>query len=189
MSVHPTAVVAPGCEIADDADVGPFCVIGFDQAQSRADYYGNPHGVTEDWPPTVVGPGATIGAHSHIGHGTVVHERCLVEPYSYIGERCVIGARTFVRYRAWIAARVTTGADCVIGGFLCSRTVLGDRVAFFGAAVHRFAGVQQAVTEPAPVVESEVLVGFNAVVVGGVRITHGTIVPVGSIVKGDRPDP
>jgi UDP-N-acetylglucosamine acyltransferase len=30
MAIHPTAVVDPGAEIAGDADIGPFCVVGAD---------------------------------------------------------------------------------------------------------------------------------------------------------------
>lgn len=183
MSIHPTAVVGPGCQIAPDADVGPYSVIGFDQEADRAQYYGNPTATNEVWPPTVIGSGTTVGAHCCVGRGALLGDKCLVEPYSFVGERCTVGTRNFIRYRAWISARVVTGDDCVIAGFLCRRTVLGSRVAFFGSTVHRFAGIQRAVEEAAPVIENDVLVGFNAVIVGGVRVPTDTVVPVGTVFK------
>jgi UDP-N-acetylglucosamine acyltransferase len=64
MPVHPTAIIHAGASIADDVDVGPFCVIG--------------EHVT-------VGEGSSIGSHVVIEGRTTLGRNNRVSPFAVIG--------------------------------------------------------------------------------------------------------
>lgn len=75
--IHPTAVVAAGCEIDPTAQVGPYAVVGED---SR------------------IGAGAVISAHvvvgkgCRVGAGAVLHPHVVLYPGSEVGERSILHA-------------------------------------------------------------------------------------------------
>jgi UDP-3-O-[3-hydroxymyristoyl] glucosamine N-acyltransferase len=180
--IHPTAIVAPDAVVAADVEIGPYAVIGYDFAPARARYYSRPP-LPSSRTPTVLEAGAFVGPHAIIGAGAFIGENTIIEPGCYVGEDSRVLGGGFVRYGARIYSWVDVGTDCVIAGFVCNHTKIGDRVAFFGATVHRFAGIRVGQQEPAPTLEDDVLVGFGAVIIGGVTVPCGTIVTAGSIVK------
>lgn len=64
MSVHPTAVVAPGATLHSSVEVGPYAVIG---------------------PRVKVGAGTSIGAHAVIEGDTTIGERNRIFPHAAVG--------------------------------------------------------------------------------------------------------
>ncbi len=62
--IHPTAIVAPGAQLADDAAIGPYCVIG-------------EH--------VVLGPGVSLKSHVVIDGRTTIGERTCIFPFASIG--------------------------------------------------------------------------------------------------------
>src|SRR5947209_573409 len=87
-SIHPTAVVEPGAQIAEDVEIGPYCVLG-------------PH--------VVVGPGCRLVAHVHVTGHTFVGAETTIYPFASLGTppqssrygggptRLVIGRRCDIR--------------------------------------------------------------------------------------------
>jgi UDP-N-acetylglucosamine acyltransferase len=65
MSIHPTAIIDPGAELAADVEIGPFAIIG---AGVRL------HG------------GVRVGAHAIVSGPTVVGEACHIFHHAVIGE-------------------------------------------------------------------------------------------------------
>lgn len=156
-AVHPSALVDPGAELADDVQVGPFAVIG-------------PH--------VRIGAGTTVGAHCVVeGHTTIGRDNRLFQFASigaapqdkkYRGEptRLVIGdgntVREFVTINTgtvqdgglttlgddnWVMAYVHIAHDCHVGShtIIANATQLGGHVhvgdwAFLGglSGVHQF---------------------------------------------------
>ncbi len=108
--IHPTAIVEPDCELADDAEIGPYSVI------RRG---------------CVIGPGAVVDAHVLLEH-TSVGEGCRIGFGSALGgppqdqqyrnepTRVILGKRTVVReyvtiHRATGEGNVTrVGDDCLL---------------------------------------------------------------------------
>ncbi|MGH3922631.1 MAG: DapH/DapD/GlmU-related protein [Pseudonocardiaceae bacterium] len=180
--IHPTAIVASDAVVAADVEIGPYAVIGYDFAPARARYYSRP-APQSPRTPTVLEAGTFVGPHAIVGAGAFIGANTIIEPGCYVGEDSRVLSSGFVRYGARIYSCVDIGTDCVIAGFVCNHTKIGDRVAFFGATVHRFAGIRVGQQEPAPTLEDDVLVGFGAVIIGGVTLPRGTIVKAGSIVK------
>jgi UDP-N-acetylglucosamine acyltransferase len=156
-SIHPTAVVDRGAEIADDAQIGPYCVIG-------------PH--------VAIGEGCCLRAHVHLTGHTTVGARTAIAPFASLGTppqsvkyrggptRLVIGPDCDIREgvtinigtedggglteigaRCFLLAGSHVGHDCHVGNdvTLANNAVLGghvttgDYVALGGhAAVHQF---------------------------------------------------
>lgn len=74
--IHPTAIIDPSAVIADDARIGPFCVIG-----ARVH----------------LGKGARLGAHVCIGADTHIGDLALILDGVRIGARVRAGARLIVQ--------------------------------------------------------------------------------------------
>lgn len=126
--IHPSAVVHPGAELADDVEIGPFCLIG-EHVRIGAG--------------TRVGPHNVIDGHTEIGERNVFHGSahigCAPQDKKYKGEptRLVIGdgntVYQFVTISTgtaqdegitslgddnWIMAYVHIAHDCRLGSHL-----------------------------------------------------------------------
>lgn len=107
-TVHPTAVIDPRCEIADDAQIGPFCVLTG---------------------PVKVGPGVRLVAHvniqgpASIGDGTIVYPNASLgfEPQDYKFKPgmetpgIVIGSNCIVREHATVHAATRPDRPTTVG--------------------------------------------------------------------------
>ena len=157
MSIHPTAVVADGADIADDVEIGPFCVIG-DGVQ--------------------IGPGCSIGSHVVINGPTTIGKDNRIYQFSSVGDdpqdkkyageptKLVIGNGNTIREYCtisrgtvqdegvtslgddnWIMAYVHIAHDCRIGSHcifannatLAGHVHVGDWAIFAGfTGAHQF---------------------------------------------------
>jgi acetyltransferase-like isoleucine patch superfamily enzyme len=98
-----------------------------------------------------------------------------------------------VIYRAQICNDVRVGDECVIGGFVGERSVIGRKCRIFGKLVHLQHEPHKGwddddVAEPSPRVEDGAFIGFNAIVAGGITIGERAYVCAGAIVTKDVPD-
>ncbi len=158
--IHPTAVVEAGAQLADDVELGPYCVVG---------------------PQVSIGGGTTVGAHAvlagrtRIGRDNRIFPLCSLgsppQDKKYAGEdtELVIGDRNTIREYCmfntgtaqgggttrvgsdnWIMGYVHIGHDCAVG----DHTILANAVTFGGhvtvgdwaiiggtSAVHQFVRV------------------------------------------------
>jgi UDP-N-acetylglucosamine acyltransferase len=83
--IHPLAFVDPAAQVADDAEIGPFCVIG-------------PH--------VSIASGCRLVAHVHVTGHTSIGARTVVHPYGSLG-----GPPQSLSYRGE-PTRLVIGADC-----------------------------------------------------------------------------
>lgn len=154
--IHPTAVVEPGAQLADDVQVGPHAVIG---------------------PQVRIGPGTSVGAHAVVAGETAIGARCRLFSFSAIGlepqdmkfhgersrleigDDCVIreyvtihpgtakqDGITVVGSRNWLLVGVHVAHDCVLGDdiIMSNYSVLGGHVRVgSGAVFSAYAGVHQ----------------------------------------------
>jgi len=155
---HPTAVIDPAAEIADDVEIGPYCVIGAGVTIGAGSVLG-PH--------VIIGGRTTIGRSNHffpfcaiggvpqdkkyagedtelvIGDGNTVRESCTISLGTTGG-----GGVTSIGSDNWIMASVHIAHDCVVGDHtilannatLAGHVTLGDWVILGGmTAVHNSA--------------------------------------------------
>ena len=76
-SIHATAVLAPGVQIAADVSIGPHAFIDEGASIGAA---------------TIIGSGAVIGAGVHIGDNCRIYPRVVIYPGATLGDRVVIHA-------------------------------------------------------------------------------------------------
>jgi UDP-N-acetylglucosamine acyltransferase len=129
MKIHPTALVAPGAELAGDVEIGPYCTIG-----ERVK----------------LGAGARLHSHVVITGDTEIGEGCEVFPFAMLGGppqhavykptdpvRLVIGERALIREHVTmhggssVGRGVTRiGADCTfyVGAHVGHDCIVGDHV-------------------------------------------------------------
>ncbi len=119
MSIHPTALVAPGAEVPADAEVGPYCTVG---------------------PGVKLASGVTLRSHVVIEGQTEIGEGCEVWPFAVLGAppqhaayrsgdpcRLVIGKRNLIREQVTMHGGSTAGRGIT--------TVGDDGVFYVGAHV------------------------------------------------------
>jgi acetyltransferase-like isoleucine patch superfamily enzyme len=141
---------------------------------------------------TTIGPRADIGHFSLVGEGATVGADTIVDAYVHIEGGATLGERVIATHRATIGARARIGDDSVIGGFICDRSVVGNRCRVFGALVHRqydptIPWDAPEAEEHSPVIADGAFVGFGAKVIGGVEIGAGAYVCAGAIVTRSVP--
>ncbi len=83
IGIHPTAVIHPEAEIAEDAAVGPYAVV------DRG---------------AVIGPRTRLMAHTYVGAGSKIGEDCLLYPHAIVREGCVLGKRVVLQPGAVIGS-------------------------------------------------------------------------------------
>jgi UDP-N-acetylglucosamine acyltransferase len=154
--IHPTAVVDPGAKLADDVEVGPYCVIGGDVELGPGVELG-PHVVVVGrtsigarsrlhsfaaigGSPQVQGAEAPTGLS--VGEDNVIREFCCVHAGSEPGGGGTrIGARNFLLANVHVAHDCRIGDDCVVASLsaLAGHVVVED-FAVIGAMVgaHQF---------------------------------------------------
>ncbi len=154
--IHPTAIVAPGAQLGEGVEIGPYCTVG---AQVR------------------LGDGCRLISHAVVDGATELGRDCIVYPFASVGlktqdkkfkggtPRLRIGDRTTIREAATIHAATydgdytTVGSDCLIMDYahvahdcligngvilanavqLAGHVVIEDRAIVGGAsAVHQF---------------------------------------------------
>jgi UDP-N-acetylglucosamine acyltransferase len=160
VNIHPTAIVSPGAELADDVEVGPYSLIGPNVSIGQG---------------TRIGPHCVIDGHTRIGSGNVFYRFCSIggmpqdKKYKDEPTRLEIGDGNMVREYVtintgttqdlgvtrlgddnWVMAYVHVAHDCQVG----SHTVLANGVQLAGhvhigdwailgglSAVHQFVHV------------------------------------------------
>src|SRR5271169_5003284 len=104
--IHPTAIIEKGAEIADDADIGPYCVIG-----------GN----------VVIGAGTRLMSHVAVDGHTTIGSSCTVHPFVSLGgppqdityrndeTTCLIGNNNVIREYVTVHRGTAAGGTTKVG--------------------------------------------------------------------------
>ena len=147
------------------------------------------HGATPD-KPVLIADGVRIGAFCLIEAGAQLGAGVEVDHYCRIGCGARVGARTRILYRAQVFDEVTIGRNCIIGGELVDRTVVGNNVTFQGNTAHTHGdatGDWDETEEASPVIKSGSVVGVDAILIGGVTVGPRAYVAAGERVTCNVP--
>jgi UDP-N-acetylglucosamine acyltransferase len=158
--IHPTAIIAPGAELDDDVEVGPFCVIGADVtigAGSRLAAHVVVDGPTSLGRNTAVSPFASIGGppqdlkyqgeptRLEIGDGNTIRESVTLNRGTVTGGGCTrIGSDNLFMAYAHVAHDCEVGSGVVLANAatLAGHVQIGDGAIIGGlVAVHQFCRV------------------------------------------------
>jgi UDP-3-O-[3-hydroxymyristoyl] glucosamine N-acyltransferase len=144
--------------------------------------------------PTVIGGRARIGPFVVIGQGSYLGHNVEVYPHCLVGEDTRIGNQTKIVYAAQIHNRVEIGTKCIVGGFVCNGSKIGDRTSCFGQLVHKYRrhsidewNDESADDPPAPNIGSDTVVAFGAIIIGGVTIGSKSYIGPREVIDCDLP--
>lgn len=182
VSIHPTAIVDKGAELADGVDIGPFCTVS-----ARAQLHEN----------------VRLISHVSIAGSTTLGARTIVSPFAALG-----GAPQDTKYKGE-DTKLIVGTDCLIRetavlhlGTVQGRgqTVIGNKCMLMNSSHVGHDGLigngvifsTHAVTGGGATVEDSVIIGGNAAVhqlgriglgafIGGCAAVVGDVIPYGMV--------
>ncbi len=154
--IHPSAIVHPGAELADDVRVGPFCVIG-DQVKLGKGCVLHSN-VTIEGPSTFgenneFFPHCYIGGKSQdlkyageptyleVGHRNVFREYSTVNRATAVGDRTIVGNDNHMLVSSHMGHDCRMGDHVILSGFaaIAGHVEIGDyAIVSGGTVVHQF---------------------------------------------------
>jgi UDP-N-acetylglucosamine acyltransferase len=156
MPIHPTAIIDPGAQIADSAEIGPFCVIAADvQIGARTRLMANVYveGITSIGMDNVFYPYSTVGvapqdlkyrgerSETHIGHRNKIREFVTIHRGTEGGGMVTrLGDDNLLMAYTHVAHDVQLGSHTVLANAvtLAGHVLIGD-----WAVIGAFTGVHQ----------------------------------------------
>jgi acetyltransferase-like isoleucine patch superfamily enzyme len=181
------------CHISDNCLIGDNISIGFpyEEEIESVKSSNNSKDTTIDTfsiNPTYIGKRVKILSNSVIYSGVKVKENTTIYEHSRIGAGTSIGKHCKIRYGAQIYTEVSIGDDCIVAGFCCSRAKIGSHSTMLGNLVHKYyTGWIDNLKEPSPKIDDHVIVGYNALIIGDIKISKYVYIAAGAIVTKSIP--
>lgn len=144
--------------------------------------------------PTVIGQGSVIKPFSIIFRGAKIGKKVNIEEYSLIGHKTKIGNYTIIVYGAKVYHEVEIGRECIISGFCCNGSKIGDKTTMMGRLIHRY--TEHAIeswydeTKPhlaSPNIGKNVIIGFDSIIIGDVTIGNNSRIGAKTIISSNIP--
>lgn len=184
--IHPTAIVAPGARLAEDAVVGPYCTIGEN---------------------VMLGPGVSLGSHIVVGGRTTIGEGTRLFPFASIGlepqdlkyrgekSELIIGRNNTIREYVTMnpgtegggmVTRIGDGCLFMVGAHVAHDCQIGDHVVMANNATLAGHVVVEdfAILGGLCAVHQYVRIGRHAMI-GGMSGVERDVIPYGQVL-GDR---
>lgn len=182
----------PRAEIraATSSVVGEYCVLGCLKEARICNAGSDLDSCARDAPAVVIGEGCLVFNHVVLYEGCRLGDGCVVEDRVRVGYDARIGQGVRLVYGAFLGDRVQVADGARIAGFVCDGTTIGARSTVMGRLVHEYTRPHLSwweVDEPSPVIHEETVVGFGALVVGGVSVGPRSYVAAGAVVTKDVP--
>ncbi len=143
---------------------------------------------------TYIGQDTVINPFSIIFRGAKIGENVEISEYSRIGLRTKIGDGTKIVYGAKIYDDVIIGKRCIIAGFCCNGSEIGNETTMMGHLIHKYPihaidvwDNDEVEDHPSPIIEENVIVGYNSIIIGGVTIGKNSYIGAGTIITQDIP--
>jgi len=138
-----------------------------------------------------IGKNAHIGDYCKIGNGVNIGEGLRMEDYSAIYNNIIIGDNLKLLNGSKVFDNVKIGNDCIVGGDLAERCILGNRVTFMGEIAHSYYNPKldwDTTDEPSPIIGDGTVIGCEAILFGGIKIGSNCYVSAGELLRHDLPD-
>jgi acetyltransferase-like isoleucine patch superfamily enzyme len=174
--IPPSSVVGHGCSLG--------CL---KEARLAAESSGQKAGSV---PAVIIGERCLVFNQVIIYEGVEIGDECVIEDRVRLGYDVRVGDRSRLLYGAYVCDRVSIGSDARVAGFACDGAAIGDRSTVMGQLVHEYTRPHEPwweVNEAPPFVDEDSVVGYGAVIVGGVQIGPRSYVAAGAVVTKDVP--
>jgi acetyltransferase-like isoleucine patch superfamily enzyme len=170
--------------------LGSHCVLGFPKEETIRRHLTEGSTLGELTASVRIDAGCIIGNHVIVHEGASIGAGSVIEDRTRIGYDARLGARARVMYGAFVCDRVSVGDDARLGGFVCDAAQIGERATVMGALVHEYTSPHTDWWSPAegpPTIEDDAVIGYNATVIGDVRVGRRAYVAAGAVVTRDVP--
>lgn len=162
-------------DLDSSVSVGEFCYLG--RGNSAKD--------------TVIGKNGSIGSYVIIEKGVTIGNNFSIDDRCTVYNNARVGNGLILCYGKNIHANAIVGDDCIIGGHVCERMIIGNRVTFMGEVAHSHYNPKadwNTTDEPSPIIGDGSIIGVNALIIGGVSIGSNCYVSAGEILRTNLPD-
>ena len=167
------------------------CLIGF--SETNHDFTLTNSSINSD-EVTFIGQSTVIKPFSLIFKGAKIGKNVEIYEYSRIGSRTIIGDGTKIVYGAKIYDDVIVGERCIISGFCCNGSKIGDETTMMGHLIHKYPthaidiwDAEEHEDSPSPIIGEKVVVAYNSIIIGGVTIGRNSYIGAGTIITHDVP--
>lgn len=185
-----TKVFGP-VSIDDEVKILSHCLIGF--SGKDEDFTFETMDINHD-DVTFLGRGTIVNPFSIIFRGAKIGKNVEINEHSRIGSRTIIGDNTKIVYGAKIYDDVIIGKRCIVTGFCCNGSKIGDETTMMGHLIHKYPTHAIDVWDdrgmedpPSPIIEDNVIVGYNSTIIGGVTIGRNSYIGAGAIITKNIP--
>lgn len=177
--------------IEKEVKIWHHCLIGF--SETNDDLPLTNSGINNE-EVTFIGQSTVIKPFSLIFKGAKIGKNVEIYEYSRIGSRTMIGDGTKIVYGAKIYDDVIIGKRCIIAGLCCNGSKIDDETTMMGHLIHKYPthaidvwDDEEIEDTPSPIIEENVIVGYNSVIIGGVTIGKNSYIAAGTIITSDVP--
>jgi acetyltransferase-like isoleucine patch superfamily enzyme len=175
--IHPSSLMMPGVDLGEDAEVGPFVLLGEATGGEQADpvmtHIGRRARIRSH---TVIYWGNTIGDDFVTGHGALIRE------HNWIGNNVSIGSHSIIEHHVRIGhgVRIHSAAFIPEYSVLEDDAWIGPRVTFTNVPHPRCPKAKECIQ--GPTIRRGAKIGASAVLLPGIEIGVGALVGAGSVV-------
>lgn len=178
-------------DIEKEVQIWQHCMVGF---SGKEEGFTFKHSKKEGDDITFIGQGTTVKQFSMIFRGAKIGREVEIYEYTRIGLRTQIGDKTKIVYSAKIYDDVVIGKKCIIAGFCCNGSKIGGNTTMLGHLVHKypehaidFWDNEELEDPPSPIIEENVIIGYNSIIIGDVTIGRNSYIAAGAIITRDVP--
>lgn len=189
-AIHKEPIIYGKVSIGRKTWVGSYCVLGYPKEKNIRKHLVEGISFDEIVAPVRISTNCILGNYVCIYEGVQISSATVIEDYTHIGYDSKIGKNVRILYGAFICDRVIIQDNARVAGFICDDTRIGARSTVMGDLVHEYSRPHEdwwKVNEIAPVIENDVVIGYGANVIGGVRISSYVYIASGAIVTKDVP--
>lgn len=132
--------------------------------------------------------GPPRGRFTILDDAAEVHPSVELDDFTAIYGTARVGARSKILYGAKVYPGAVIGEDCIIGGDIPERCVVGDRVTYMGKMAHSHYDAAQdwdTTHEASATIEEGCMIGESALLIGPVRVGKGCYVAAGEVLRHD----
>jgi acetyltransferase-like isoleucine patch superfamily enzyme len=173
-------------EIGDGCYIGAQVIIGQPSNYEISEAQKSTNTKIKRLKKTIIGDNVLIQPNVIISNDVIIENNVQIDPYVTIGAHSRIGHDTKIVYHSQIYENVKIGNNCIIGGFLCDCSKVGNDVSMMGILLHKFKDAkwddEEDLSNKSPIIEDHAVVGYNSLVIGHVPIRKNTYVAAGAIV-------
>ena len=173
--------VYKNCKIDPSVEIEPGCIIGRPFRRLL-------DGGREEYSFTEIQERSFIGANSIIGTGTIIEKNVIIDCGVIIESNVTIKKNTLITYRSQICNESSIGENCIIGGFVGERTIIGNDCRIFGKIVHSQYDPSKSwdsdsSMECAPTIRNGAFIGFNAVICGDIVLGENSYICANALIS------